>query len=162
MAKRLLFLIALLVLASTSSATIYRWVGANGTVTFRDIPPPDGVDAQVVTVSPSFIGSGSGTAAAAPGERKASGSPAAAAPSGNNRVEIFVTSWCPYCTKAKAFLQQHNIPYQAYDVERDQAAAKRKVQLAGQSGVPFALINGTPVIGFDEGRYRQLLGITSP
>lgn len=137
---------------SVASATIYRWVDANGTVTFRDTPPPVGTNAEIVEVAPSM----STGEVSQQGNGKKSGT--TAAQQRNNSVEIYVTSWCPYCKQAEAFLRRNNIPFSAYDVEKDAAAAQRKNRLAGSSGVPFALINGTPVSGFSEARYRQLLG----
>jgi len=73
------------------------------------------------------------------------------------RVELYVTDWCRYCQKAEAFLKSRNIPYTRYNVEEDPIAARRKVELGGGSGVPFALIDGRPVSGFRESTYMKLL-----
>jgi glutaredoxin len=147
MYKGLMLLVGLVMLVGNADAAIYRWVDANGTVVFRDTPPPQGSAAKAVVVDATPNGTGTATSASS-----------GRAP----QVELFVTSWCPYCEKAKAFLRAHNISFNAYDIERDSAAARRKAQLTGQKGVPFALINGTSVQGFNEGMYRQLLGINSP
>ena len=73
-------------------------------------------------------------------------------------VEIYVTSWCPYCTKAIKFLKDHRIPYVVYDIEKDGDAAKRKERLSPGKGVPFAVINGKKIYGFSEEIYSQALG----
>lgn len=75
----------------------------------------------------------------------------------NHDVELYVTSWCPYCNKAKAFLAQRGIDYRIYDIERDPAAAKRKRQLDVGRGVPFALINGTKISGWSQRAYETAL-----
>ncbi len=77
----------------------------------------------------------------------------------NSRVEIYVTRWCPYCKKAINFLQSTGIPFAAYDIEKDAAAARRKNQLDSQKGVPFAIINGQPIHGFSEKNYLKALSL---
>lgn len=72
-------------------------------------------------------------------------------------VEIYVTSWCSYSRKAIDFLNTHNIEYSAYDVEKDMDAAERKEELAPDSGVPVAVINGKTIIGFREETYIKAL-----
>jgi glutaredoxin len=72
-------------------------------------------------------------------------------------VEIYVTSWCPYCTQAIRFLQNNSIPYVAYDIEKNSEAAKRKERLSPRKGVPFAIINGKHVYGFSEQTYSRAL-----
>jgi glutaredoxin len=74
-------------------------------------------------------------------------------------VEIYITSWCPYCAQAIKFLQDNGIPYVAYDIEKDSEAAKRKERLSQQRGVPFAIINGKKIYGFSEQTYSKALGL---
>ena len=50
-------------------------------------------------------------------------------------------------------------PTAPYDIEKDKQAARRKNRLTGESGVPFAMINGQPVHGFSPGAYERALGI---
>ena len=77
----------------------------------------------------------------------------------NASVEIYVTSWCPYCKQAIKFLKAHNVKYVVYDIEKDSAAAERKERLSGQMGVPFAVINGKGIYGFSREAYSEALGI---
>lgn len=65
-------------------------------------------------------------------------------------VEIFVTSWCGYSRKAIEFLNSQNIEFSIYDIEEDPDAADRKDELAPDSGIPVAVINGKTIIGFTE------------
>lgn len=83
--------------------------------------------------------------------------PATAAPPA--KVEIYVTSWCPYCTKAKAFLRANNIPFIEYDIEKDRAAGQRRTQLESRGGVPLLVVDDKKLVGFSESAYRQLLGL---
>jgi glutaredoxin len=74
-------------------------------------------------------------------------------------VEIYVTSWCPYCTQAIKFFKDNRIPYVAYDIEKDKEAAKRKEKLSARQGVPFAVINGKKIYGFSAQAYSEALGL---
>ncbi|MFA5352858.1 MAG: glutaredoxin domain-containing protein [Thermodesulfovibrionales bacterium] len=73
------------------------------------------------------------------------------------RVELYVTSWCPYCKKAIDFFQAKGIPVTVYDIEQDAAAARRKDQLDSRRGVPFAVINGQQIHGYSADAYQRAL-----
>ena len=73
-------------------------------------------------------------------------------------VDIYITSWCPYCKQAMAYLDSQGIFYNKYDIEYDADAAARKRKLApGYSGVPLTVINGQIISGFSENRFEQAL-----
>ncbi|MGZ4994299.1 MAG: glutaredoxin domain-containing protein [Methylobacter sp.] len=74
------------------------------------------------------------------------------------KVDLYITSWCPYCKKAIAFMLKNNITFHEYDIERDLDAAARKESLdPDYSGVPLAVINGTIIRGFSEAKYQKAL-----
>lgn len=74
------------------------------------------------------------------------------------QVDIYVTSWCPYCKKAMAFLHKNNIAFNAYDIEQDIDAATRKKTLdPGYRGIPLAVVNGVTIRGFSDAAYQQAL-----
>jgi len=74
-----------------------------------------------------------------------------------NQVELYVTSWCPYCKKAIQYFQSKGIAYKAYDIEKDKQAAARKQELDSRSGVPFAVINGKRIHGYAPKSYAKAL-----
>ena len=74
-------------------------------------------------------------------------------------VIVYSTPTCPYCMRAKQFLNENNIPFENFDVSADQAKAEEMVQKSGQMGVPVLDIDGEIIIGFDKERIRQALGI---
>ncbi len=76
---------------------------------------------------------------------------------GHNTVELYTTPWCPYCKKAIHFFRSKNIPLRIYNVEKDKNAAARKKQLDGRSGVPFAVVNGQRIHGFNPKAYANAL-----
>ena len=59
----------------------------------------------------------------------------------------------------KGFLRQNNVSFEDIDVSRDHNAAMEMIRISGQRGVPVADINGNVVVGFDQGRITQLLGL---
>ena len=73
------------------------------------------------------------------------------------KIELYTTSWCPYCRKAEAFLKANNIEYVNYDIEKDKVAAARKRGIDPRKGVPLAMINGQVIYGFSEKLYRTAL-----
>ena len=72
-------------------------------------------------------------------------------------VEIFVTSWCTYCHKAKAFFRSKGIEFTEYNVEKDKAAAQRMASLTQSRAVPFVIINGRMIQGYSAGAYERAL-----
>jgi glutaredoxin len=76
---------------------------------------------------------------------------------GAPKVEVYMTSWCPWCKKTLAFFHSRGIPVKAYDVERDSEAAKRKAQLDPSSGVPTTIIDGRVIQGYAPEAFERAL-----
>jgi len=73
------------------------------------------------------------------------------------RVELYVTSWCPYCKKAIRFFESRGIPYTSYNIEQDRSAAEERRRLDSRGGVPFAVINGKKIRGYAPDAYERAL-----
>ncbi len=74
-------------------------------------------------------------------------------------VTVFSTPTCPWCSKLKSYLREHQVAFKEVDVSVDDRAAKQMVQRSGQMGVPQAWIDGQTIVGFDRKRIDALLGI---
>ena len=74
-----------------------------------------------------------------------------------HQVEIYTTSWCPYCKKAINYFKSQGIRYTVYDIEKDKKAAARKQKLDSQGGVPFVVINGKKIHGYSPEAYKAAL-----
>lgn len=75
-------------------------------------------------------------------------------------VDIYITSWCPYCKKAMAYLRSNNIAFNAYDIEKDARAKAKKQKLDPRySGVPLTVINGKLLKGFSPRRFEKALNL---
>ncbi len=74
------------------------------------------------------------------------------------QVDIYVTSWCPYCKRAIAYLNAKGVKYNKYDIEKDLNAATRKKALAPYyNGIPLAVIYGKTIKGFSKKTYSAAL-----
>ena len=74
-------------------------------------------------------------------------------------VVIYSTPTCHFCNMAKEFFKENNIEYTDYNVAEDHEKAREMVERSGQMGVPVIFIDDEMVIGFDEYRLRELLGL---
>jgi len=73
------------------------------------------------------------------------------------KVELYITSWCPYSKAAVNFFQSRGVPFVSYDIEKDESAAQRKNRLDSKSGVPFAIVNGQKIHGYSEQAYQSAM-----
>ncbi len=74
-------------------------------------------------------------------------------------VTIYSTPTCHYCHAAKDFFKENNITFTDKDVVVDRAAGQEAIKKSGQMGVPVIDVDGEIVIGFDEEKLRELLGV---
>ena len=74
-------------------------------------------------------------------------------------VRIYSTPTCPYCIRAKKYLQEHGIPFENIDVSSDQAGLQDMIKVSGQMGVPVVLIDGDVIVGFDKTKIDAKLGL---
>jgi len=63
-------------------------------------------------------------------------------------VVVYSTPSCPYCTMVKDFLKKKQIPFEDYDVSRDQRRAEEMIRKSGQMGVPVTDVNGRILVGY--------------
>lgn len=75
------------------------------------------------------------------------------------KVVIYTTTTCGFCHLAKSYFKENNIVFEEKDVAVDLAAREEMIKMTQQSGVPVINIDGNPVVGFDQPRIAQLLGI---
>lgn len=66
------------------------------------------------------------------------------------KIEIYTTSWCPYCYTAKALLDEKGVAYDEIDAT-DPAVRMDMIQRAhGRRTVPQIFIGDRHVGGYDE------------
>lgn len=71
-------------------------------------------------------------------------------------VTMYMTSWCPYCKKARAYLHDLGVELTEYDVDKDAAKKDEMKRLSGGStAVPVINIEGTVIRGYSPGAIRD-------
>ena len=75
------------------------------------------------------------------------------------KVEVYSTSYCPYCMRAKALLRSKGVAFEEIDVTNDPALRAKMVERAGgRRTVPEIFINGEIIGGCDELYMLELSG----
>jgi len=77
----------------------------------------------------------------------------------DKKVTIYSTPTCHYCNMAKDFFKANNVQYTEYNVAEDAEKRNEMVDKSGQMGVPVIYIGDELIIGFNEGKLKELLGM---
>ena len=140
----------------------YSWVDQDGGLNLTSTRPPK-LATEIKVLGSNFVrqknASLTGLTKEKPARVPSSAEAKDKGKTQKHKVELFVTSWCPYCHKAKALLDKHRIPYIEYDIEKDAKAKRRKDSLDKKTGVPFAIINGKHLHGYSERAYLSALNM---
>jgi len=75
-------------------------------------------------------------------------------------VTIYTTPTCHFCRATKEFFNKNNVVFTEYDVIADEARRTEMLERSGQLGVPVIFIGSQMIIGFNEKRLKDLLGIS--
>ena len=65
-------------------------------------------------------------------------------------VTIYATSWCPYCTRARALLATKGANVQAIDIEAEPAQRAEMIRRSGRRTVPQIFIGERHIGGCDD------------
>lgn len=74
-------------------------------------------------------------------------------------VTIYSTPSCHFCHAAKEFFTENNVAFTDFDVASDLGKRQEMIEMTGQMGVPVIRIGDDVVVGFDEGKVKELLGV---
>ena len=77
----------------------------------------------------------------------------------DKEVTIYSTPTCHFCHAAKEFFTANNVTFADHDVATDIEKRKEMVDMTGQMGVPVIRIGDDVIVGFDEPKLRELLGL---
>jgi glutaredoxin 3 len=67
------------------------------------------------------------------------------------RIEVYTTTYCPYCVRAKNLLKSKGVAFAEIDVTEDDELREKMIEMAGgRRTVPEIFINGKIVGGYDE------------
>lgn len=74
-----------------------------------------------------------------------------------NRVTVYTTPTCHYCTAVKSYLKEKSVAFKEVNIAADPSAAQSLMARTGQQGVPQIDINGNWVVGFNRPELNRLL-----
>lgn len=84
-------------------------------------------------------------------------------PSADQKIKIYTLSTCIHCKRAKAYLQECQVPFEFVDVDLLQGEERKSImEEVGRHNprftFPTILIGDVVVVGFDEDKLRKVLG----
>lgn len=66
------------------------------------------------------------------------------------RIVMYATSWCPYCARARALLQDKGASFEEIDIEAEPAQRETMIRRSGRRTVPQIFIGEQHVGGSDD------------
>lgn len=73
-----------------------------------------------------------------------------------NQVVVYAMQGCPPCGMVKQFLTQLGVPFEVKDVTQDPVARQEFMRM-GFRGTPVTIVDGEPIVGFDQARLSAAL-----
>lgn len=74
-------------------------------------------------------------------------------------VTIYSTPACHFCHAAKEFFTENKVEFTDVNVAEDAEKRQEMIEMTGQMGVPVIRIGDDVVVGFDEAKVKDLLGL---
>ena len=74
-------------------------------------------------------------------------------------IKVYSTPTCPYCIRLKDYLKQHNVVFENIDVSLDQNGLQEMIDVSGQMGVPVLKVDQDIIVGFDQEKIDEKLGL---
>jgi len=72
-------------------------------------------------------------------------------------LQLYVKTWCPWCVRAKAFLDAEGYRYQEIDVEANREDYATMIQLSSQSLTPTLVVGDKVLPDFGPEDLRDFL-----
>jgi glutaredoxin len=143
----LAMLASLTVFSTAQAQQIYRIIGANGRVTFTDVPPVNTPPQSVTLVAAILI----------PGTANTTGLPfdlqqiALKYP-----VTLYTTNNCPTCEQGRRYLMSRGVPFAEKTVNSPEEVTAF-LKLSGDSPMPYLTIGSESIKGYIEGDWSVYL-----
>ncbi len=134
-----------------SSAEIYQWKDSSGNVFFTDSPPA-GVQAEEKRYREDRI---ERHETKEPASRRKSAPAAALRDYGDVQVIMYMTTWCPYCIKAREYINSLGVRLTEYDIDKDKNRNAEMSQKSGRKGVPVIDVEGIIIRGYSPDGIKQ-------
>ena len=169
-------LLAAALFTGSARAQVYSWVDKDGTVHFGEEPPTTGERARKLRLPPVEPRPAAPveerlevqrevppperaakSAPTPPAPQPASAARPAATPGAPPSVELYTTTWCPWCKKAREYFNTRGIAFTERDIEKATGAREKKYGLDRDKRVPVAIIGDRLVRGYAPAQYQAAL-----
>ena len=74
-------------------------------------------------------------------------------------VKVYSVPVCSHCAATRKFLKVNNIQFENIDISGNPESSREMIKKSGQLSVPVIDIDGEIVVGFDERKIKQALGL---
>lgn len=152
----------------------YRYFDANGTMHFVDalekVPEPFRASAkpmggselpQLTRAAKTKVhrptGYGTSIRKIPRGDSSSQAQAPAARARGASEVVLYSTSWCGWCRKTMAWLDERGIDYENRDIEKNDTWRDELIEKTGRTSIPMVEIDGEVIQGYDPDRMEALL-----
>ena len=75
---------------------------------------------------------------------------------------MYVSNWCPYCSRARRLLQDKGVQFEEIDVDASPEARAQMVARCGRHTVPQIFIDDVHIGGSDDLLAREAAGTLDP
>jgi glutaredoxin len=75
-----------------------------------------------------------------------------------NSIIIYTATGCSHCHEAKEFFKENNLAFTEYNISEDKVAKKELIK-KGVMSVPYIIIDGQEIKGFELEKIKPLLNI---
>jgi glutaredoxin len=146
----------LLLISFSAFSQVYKWRDKDGNLVVSMTPPPPGVKCEQQKV-------GDASQAESRANKENSSRTAAqevdlARSNRDIKVILYITDWCPYCKKAKEYLNSLDVDLAIYDIEREPDKNAEFLEKGkNETGVPLIDVEGILMRGFSEKRIDSAL-----
>ena len=147
--------ICLLLLSSTATAEIFKWVDKHGQSHFSDQAP---ANKQVESVELGEITTYKSASVVSNNDVVIDVEDAASETkkqSGRKKVVMYSATWCGVCTKAKKYFRKNKIPFKSYDIDSSKKG-KRDFKKLKARGVPVILVGKKRLNGFNVSKFEAI------
>lgn len=150
----MLLILIIVSLFSPAFAQVHTWTDKNGNIVISDTPPPgamrqerDGGD-RVFQTAPTSDGTPKPSAVEP--ERAARGVEERRLRQPRDvQVIMYMTDWCGYCRKARAYIEELGATLIEYNIDREPERREEMLRKSGGSrGVPLIDVEGVIIRGF--------------
>ncbi len=121
-----------MLVGTAHAATLYRWVGPHGVVTYQNTPPP----ASAGNVHVIHLRDKTSPAAV----RKAL--------STMHPVVLYQAPHCAPCRQVVAYLRRRKVPFRSIDVSRGQSVLRGMKDKTGSTTVPTVMVGKDVLVGY--------------